>query len=202
MALRSTTLFLIIISYNFASCHLLPGGKTTREIEEKVREQRRIGQTRIQDRQPRSGSTLKVLDFSTDNDQEPDSNGEYTSATMEAGPLPESFTICSAFMVEAWTIESTFANMFTLIDNDGDRWGYINLYAASSYTEYDVRLGPFFFSFQTETVFFPIQWSRACLSLDLVASKVALVVDGQLVGEKEFKKEEIFFRQDSRFNIS
>ena len=32
--------------------------------------------------------------------------------------------------------------------------------------------------------------------------KVALVVDGQLVGEKEFKKEEIFFRQDSRFNIS
>ena len=32
--------------------------------------------------------------------------------------------------------------------------------------------------------------------------KVALVVDGQLVGEKDFKKEEIFFRQDSRFNIS
>ena len=32
--------------------------------------------------------------------------------------------------------------------------------------------------------------------------KAALVVDGQLVGEKEFKREEIFFRQDSRFNIS
>ena len=32
--------------------------------------------------------------------------------------------------------------------------------------------------------------------------KATLVVDGQLVGEKEFKKEEIFFRQDSRFNIS
>ena len=43
---------------------------------------------------------LKVLDFSADNDHEPDSNGEYTSATIEAGPLPESFTICSAFMVD------------------------------------------------------------------------------------------------------
>ena len=32
--------------------------------------------------------------------------------------------------------------------------------------------------------------------------KVALVVDGQLVGEKDFKKEEIFFRQDSRLDIS
>ena len=32
--------------------------------------------------------------------------------------------------------------------------------------------------------------------------KAMLVVDGELVGEKEFKKEEIFFRQDSRFNIS
>ena len=31
--------------------------------------------------------------------------------------------------------------------------------------------------------------------------KAALVVDGQLVGEKEFKKEEIFFRQDSRFDV-
>ena len=48
---------------------------------------------------------LKVLDFSTDNDNEPDSNGEYTSATLEAGPIPESFTICSAMMVKAWTIE-------------------------------------------------------------------------------------------------
>ena len=48
---------------------------------------------------------LKVLDFSADNDHEPDINGDYTSATLEAGSLPESFTICSAFMVEAWTTE-------------------------------------------------------------------------------------------------
>ena len=63
-------------------------------------------------------STMKVLDFSADNDNERDSNGEYTSATLDAGPLPESFTICSAIMVDAWTTEFTEAGMFTLLDDD------------------------------------------------------------------------------------
>ena len=48
---------------------------------------------------PICGNMMNVLDFSTDNDQWPDSNGEYTSAILEAGPLPRSLTICSAFMV-------------------------------------------------------------------------------------------------------
>ena len=81
------------------------------------------------DRQQRSVSSqgnpekmLKVFDFSADNDHEPDSNGEYTRATLEPG-LPESFTICSAFMTEAWTTEFTSSNMFTLPDHDGDTWG-------------------------------------------------------------------------------
>ena len=46
---------------------------------------------------------FKILDFSKDNDHEPYSKGDYyTSATLKAGPLPESITVCSAFMVEAW----------------------------------------------------------------------------------------------------
>ena len=66
---------------------------------------------------------MKVFDFSADSDHEPDINGEYTSATLEAGPLPESFTVCSALMVEAWTTEFVSADMFTLLDNDGDTRG-------------------------------------------------------------------------------
>ena len=192
MALRSTTLFLIIISSNFASCHLLPTGKTTREIEGKVQEQRRIGQTRIQDRQPRSSSTLKVLDFSTDNDQEPDSNGEYTSATLDGGPLPESFTICSAFMVEAWATQFSFVDLFRLRDKWGDPvWTKVSLFAGPGYTEYDGWLGtngPYFIN-QTETQFFPLQWTRACLSLGF-EGKVTLVVDGQLLAEQEYIRED------------
>ena len=59
---------------------------------------------------------MKVLDFSSFNDQEPDSNGEYTSATLNAGALPESFTICSAILTEAWTDKFTSAIIFQLLD--------------------------------------------------------------------------------------
>ena len=50
------------------------------------------------------------LDLSADSDNEPDANEAYTSVTLEAGPLPESFTICSALMVEAWTSEFSSAD--------------------------------------------------------------------------------------------
>ena len=106
------TLFFLLLLVHMASCHLGTVNQN-RELKEMVHEQRRIGQTRIQDRQPRSVSTLKVLDFSAD------SNGEYTGATLEAGSLPESFTICSALMVEAWTTEGASADMFQLLDYEG-----------------------------------------------------------------------------------
>ena len=113
--------FFLLLSVNMACSHLSPMNQN-RMYKERVHEQRRIDQNVIQDRQPRSVSTLKVLDFSADGDQQPDSNGEYTSATLEAGPLPESFTICSAWMVEAWTADSTAATLFQLLDNDGIDW--------------------------------------------------------------------------------
>ena len=68
------------------------------------------------ERQQRSSisKTTRVLDFSADNDFKPDTKGEYTGATLDAGALPESFTICSAFMVEEWTSDYQTADMFTL----------------------------------------------------------------------------------------
>ena len=85
MTLHSTFL-LVFLSATLASCHLLTAQRAARELKESVRERRRIGQTRTQDRQSRSVSTLKVLDFSADGDQQPDSDNEYTGATLEAGP--------------------------------------------------------------------------------------------------------------------
>ena len=95
--------FFVLLSVNMACSHLGPMNQN-RMLKERVHEQGRIDQNVIQDRQPRSVSTLKVLDFSADGDQQPDSNGEYTGATLEAGDLPESFTICSAFMEDAWSL--------------------------------------------------------------------------------------------------
>ena len=85
MTLHSTFL-LVFLSATLASCHLPTDQGAARELKESVRERRRIGQTRTQDRQSRSVSTLKVLDFSADGDQQPDSDNEYTGATLEAGP--------------------------------------------------------------------------------------------------------------------
>ena len=147
----------------------------------------------------------KVLDFSADNDQLPDSNGEYTSATLEAGPLPQSFTICLTFMVEAWTNEfQPSARMFTLVDHrnwwsSSYQWGHIILVAASDYTEYQVKLGEVFLSHQTQTIFFPLQWTRVCLSVDSTSSKVTFVVDGQLFGEEKYVREEDMNRPANLF---
>ena len=62
---------------------------------------------------------MKVLDFSEDNDHEPDSNTEYTRASLDVGLLPESFTICSAFMVTAWNTKFSSAKIFELLDTCG-----------------------------------------------------------------------------------
>ena len=162
----SSRLFLLPLSFTVASCHLLPPDRTTGELIARGGIEERVGRTRLQDRQPRSVSTLKVLDFSADIDQLPDSNGEYTGATLEAGPLPESFTICSALMVEAWTTAFSSATMWMLPGNDGNVWGWFTPHAAASNTEYVVRLGPLSFIKAIETVFFPLQWTHTCLSLD------------------------------------
>ena len=140
---------------------------------------------------------ITVLDFSTDNDQKFDSNGEFTGASLEAGPLPESFTICTAFMVEAWTSGFLQESLFTLLTDHGYPWAFITLGVRRSdatYTQYEVWVGPFHFLEKIEAIFFPLQWTRVCLSVDSMASKMTLVVDGQLLGEEEYKREEEFQR--------
>ena len=114
---------------------------------------------------------LKFLDFSANSNYEPDSNGEHTGATLEAGPLPESFTICFAFMVKAWTTEFVSAIMFTILDNGKGSWGSINLVVSPYYTYYKVRLDQGKFAQTVYGLFFPLQWTHVCLS---VAGKVTL----------------------------
>ena len=152
---------------------------------------------------------FKILDFSKDNDHELDSNGEYTCATLNAGPLPESITVCSAFMVEAWQPSFKESRMFYLIEDlrsnnslyedlrqaeKGHEWGFVSVYADYNRTEYTAYLGGVTIVKNVPTIFFPKQWTRACLSLDSTAGKVQLVVDGQLLGKEEYKREEDEYR--------
>ena len=68
------------------------------------------------------------------------------------------------------------------------------MFAAFDKTQYRGKLGRISFIMQTENVFSPSKWSSACLSVDSVAGKMTLVVDEQLLGEEEYKREEDEYR--------
>ena len=125
-----------------------------------------------------------IFDFSDDIDNEPDSRGEYTMASLSKPDMPRDFTICTAFKVEAWTTDFTAARLFQLTDDGGDRWAFVSLYAADTYTEFTVKLGGVFFLATTDRVLFPLTWTHVCLSLDTVSGKVGVVADGLVVEEK------------------
>ena len=77
---------------------------------------------------------LKALDFSLDNDYEPDENNSYTHASLQKENLPPSFTICTAFMVEAWN-KYFDAKLFVLRDEKGEVWHWVQILAQDTYTE-------------------------------------------------------------------
>ena len=201
-----SSLSLFFFAVTFASCHIFPADRRTmpqsnpwrtKYLDERFREQKSISQSRTRDRQPRSVSTVKVLDFFDDSDLEMDSNGEYTSATLEAGPVPEAFTICSALMIQARTTVGG-AVMFQLLQEiDNSTYPYpftwlgLEFFVWGENLQYEVDLnGRSYIPAKETPTFFPLEWKRACLSLDSVAGKLKMVVDGQLLVEEEYKREE------------
>ena len=91
---------------------------------------------------PRCDSLLEVLDFSADNDNRPDKDDVFTLALLAKDEgwvtLSETFTICFAFMVEAWTDEAMAKIVSMMQCNDiscqdsDDEWGSITLDASSN----------------------------------------------------------------------
>ena len=143
-----STLLSLLLSLSLVSGNLISDDRTIRRPgKDEPEEGRKI---LIRNRQQRSETliTLKALDFSDDSDHEKDSNGEFTKATLNAGPLPESFTICAAYTADNWT---TFASIrfssikLSLLTDVGKTWGYVNLFSAETYTQYTIRLGSLLF---------------------------------------------------------
>ena len=130
---------------------------------------------------------FKALDFSLDNDSKPDKNNSYTHASLQKENLPPSFTICTAFIVEAWA-EYTNAHLFVLRDDKGRFWHTVKIYAATTYTQFSIRFENLpRISFQSKNLFYALQWTRVCLSKDSNTSLSRLVVDGELLIEQEVK---------------
>ena len=134
------------------------------------------------------GSEHSVIDISDDINGERDSLREFTMASLSKPDMPRDFTICTAFMSEAWTTDFSASRLFELRDVDGDRWAYVLLYAAESYIEFEVKLGNVDFQTPIPRVLFPLTWTRVCLSLDTGSGKVGVVVDGLVVQEKIYQE--------------
>ena len=112
------------------------------------------------------------------------------SETIVGGALPRSFSICSAYMVEAWNTKQSAADVFSVLDDAGQNWIYLYVVAAEDFTSWTLDFGPLFAVVETKALLFPLLWTRVCISHNPVASLVTLVVDGQMLVEEEYKMEE------------
>ena len=122
---------------------------------------------------------IQVLDFSEDNDGKNDSNGEFTSATLDIKEAPPTFTICSAFMVKEWSCGwGCYSMIFNLLwDDDGtslvmktetNRTDALLLY---SINDSDWIVG--------KVLLFRLQWVHICVSIDRIIGSIQIVVNGQ-----------------------
>ena len=126
-----------------------------------------------------------------DNDWKPDENNSYTHTSLKKENLPPSFTICTAFMVEAWNEYET-AVLYELQDDEGKTWHWAKIYAAKTFTKFSFQFedSPTF-SRLSDILFYPLQWTRVCLSRDSNTSLVRLVVDSELLIEEVVKLESL-----------
>ena len=128
---------------------------------------------------------LKALDFSLDNDGRTDEKTRYTHASLRKENLPLSFTICTAFMVKSWTSYQN-ARLFVLRDDNGHVWLWVEIAAMTTYTEFSFQFedSPRILT-RSELLFYPLQWTRVCLSRDSNTSLARMIVDGELLVEHQ-----------------
>ena len=129
-----------------------------------------------------------MITFSDDSDGLPDSAGEYTGASLTKPDMPKDFTICAAYMVEAWTTDWSAASLFQLNARNGYRWAAVSMFAASTYTQFSVYLGRVTVVASSDHVLFPLTWTRVCVSLDTVTGNVRIVANGEVLEDKVLKE--------------
>ena len=176
---------LLLIPFLPVSCGRSPSSfQREREIRMGREEHHPLGYIIARKPKADDGKQLAVIDVSDDVDQEPDSSGEYTGASLTRPGMPSDFTICGAFRTEAWTTEEHGTILFQLNGKDGTIWGFVLINAESTYTEYTVTFGNISLLARTSTVWFPLTWTQLCVLLDPRSGMVVLVVDGRVLKEK------------------
>ena len=182
--LSSSACLLLMLCHPLVSCGKIPSFLSRdREFRLGREDHPHPGQTV---RRPRidPGKLTSVLDVSDDVDQIADTEGEYTGASLTKPGMPPDFTLCGAFRTEAWITAFSSAYLFTLYGKDSTQWGNVNMGVAFTYTQYQVYLGHVYTGVTTTSLWFPLTWTRVCVSLDTVSGSVILVINGQVLEEK------------------
>ena len=137
-----------------------------------------------------AGKPTMVIDVSDDIDFAP----EYTYASLTKPNMPEDFTICGAYRIEAWTIDFRSAYLFEMNDN-GDRWGFlimeVNAVVNGDKSDIKFNIGDISFAKPMKKLFYPQTWFRWCFSLDTVAKRMVIVFDGELIEERDNLQDDI-----------
>ena len=164
---------------------------------------------------------IRVLDFQDiDYDDHDDS---YAELDFVLGG--STITICTAFMVDVWTVAYPRSTIFNFKDiyyrkETFDPSGVdLEVVAHSSYTEYILTGGMFGrenWIFKTEILLFPLKWTRICVSLEAVyvrpqsgggyeaKANLTMVVDGQQLfpsGQKDREYDLSMPEKDTTFNL-
>ena len=130
---------------------------------------------------------FSVLDFSYDPSSD---SGTFASLDLGTkGGLPPSFTICTAFMIKAWTNgASTSVYIFKILDQEGtDLISLILNVAQTSYFKFGIQ-GEIFPAVTRFPWIFPLDWVHMCMSVEQSLGKINLVVDGTLLENRTFEE--------------
>ena len=97
--------------------------------------------------------------------------------------FPLSFTICGAFMFENLGYYIT-APLFVLLDkNRKTKWLEVKFQSFNDRIEFDMSISGRGLSAKSSSLYFPMQWTRVCFSLNSNTSMATLVVDGNRLME-------------------
>ena len=132
-------------------------------------------------------SSLSALDFSYSPSF--DSAGSHASFDLDTrGGLPVSFTICTAFMIKAWTNgASTSMYVFKAMDQQGKDLISLSLnVAGTSFFKLGIEGGSFTAQLQFPLIF-PLDWVHTCMSLEQKSGRINLIVEGTVLDNRTFE---------------
>ena len=130
---------------------------------------------------------LSVINFSDDNDGVEDVLREKTGAriTLKEG-MTKSWTICLAYMVEAWSGEFMRAHLFTIRNSQQKDYATLVMSSENGQTRFTGRIGNIKLDLYHNSILFPHTWTRICLSYNDTSGNVALVVNGHVLVDKVY----------------